>query len=78
MSWSKGQARTFAKDLMRTSLERAARQYLTGSMRTALVQAYVFAVVRGQAAETVRVADMDQLLADVVEAIEEKLPRFFE
>ncbi len=80
MGWNARQKKDFAKEVISLDFHNGqACGYLTGKMRVAIIQAFCFNVVRGQAAESVDVAAMDDLLAGVRAAVEANFgPRFFE
>lgn len=81
MSWNAAQKRSMAKDIIACDFEHGrALKYLTSKMRLAIVEAQVFAIVRGQATETVRIDLMDDLLIGVMSEIKRltKSPGFFE
>lgn len=79
--WNAIQKRAYAKEVIAADFEHGrALKYLTGGMRSRIVEARVFATVRTQAAETVQVAAMDDLLHGVIEEVKRQMkdPQFFE
>jgi hypothetical protein len=79
--WNASQKRTFAKEVLEVDFERGrAFKYLTSTMRIAIVEARILAIVRHQVAETVTVAAIDDLLHGVVAEVKRqtKNPQFFE
>lgn len=70
MGWSLAQKKAYAKEVMAGPFQNGrAGTYLTTAMRRALVKAYCLGIVTGQAAETVRVVDVQDLLTGICEAI---------
>jgi hypothetical protein len=70
MSWSTKQVAAHAKDIYTVDFKNGAvTGYLTGPIRAALVSAAVLSIVRCQAAETVKVSDINDLLKGIREHI---------
>lgn len=77
MAWGKGQVKTFAKEWI--SMHARYLVHLGPQARSAFLSADVLRIVLGQDAETVRVADVEALLAELRTEVEAKLGSgFFE
>ena len=64
MSWDRQQVKLFVKQIRKDCGD--GWRFLVPALRKALVAEYAFHVARGQAAESVRVEDMDKLYQDMI------------
>ena len=67
MSWDQVQVRSYVRQVLREVGD--GWNWLTPRVQHALIAEHAFAVVRSQAAETVKVDDMDYLLNAMLEEV---------